>query len=224
MSAIAQAWVSSIKVGNQTAKQLLQFYASHNFNRPGFEFKNETLAEQLEVTPRAVRNAHKLLIEKGFIKKEVRHSKTGRQLTNRFSINIPREFEENFKRISHVKRGGGTRFLPRGEVRSSLNNNINSKKHNRDNVKNTIKKSKAYLDKKEHVTYSYPKNRAKPKQKQFSSSTGFACPTKQSTSYDPNRLRAGTNGTKMSPLLVEHMNKMNKSYSNVPIKMLNDIH
>lgn len=68
MSAIALSWVATIKVGNQTAKQLLQFYASHNFNRPGFEFKNKTLAQQLEVSERAIRDAHKLLIDKGLIK------------------------------------------------------------------------------------------------------------------------------------------------------------
>ena len=96
MSAIALSWVASIKVGNQTAKQLLQFYASHNFNRPGFEFKIETLASQLETSRSSIKRAHNLLVEKELIKKEARYSSDGRQLPSSIFLNIPQAFVDNF--------------------------------------------------------------------------------------------------------------------------------
>lgn len=131
MTAIALSWVATIKVGNQTAKQLLQFYASHNFNKPGFEFKNETLANQLEVKVRAIQNAHKLLIDKGFLKKEERFAKDGSQLSSTYYLNIPNEFVDNF----FNKGGEGVlktsppclKDTPRGVLKTPLNNNINNK-------------------------------------------------------------------------------------------------
>lgn len=136
MSAIALSWIATIKVGNQTAKQLLQFYASHNFNKPGFEFKNDTLAEQLEVKVRAIQNAHKLLIKKGFLNKEERFGSDGSQLTSIYYLNIPNEFVDNF-----FKRGGEGVFktsppclkdTPRGVLKTPLNNNINNKENKRE--------------------------------------------------------------------------------------------
>jgi hypothetical protein len=142
MSAIASAWVASITVGNQTAKQLLQFYASHNFGKPGFEFKNSTLAHQLEVTERAIRAAHQFLIEKEFLTKEIRFNSEGRQLTNAFYLNIPQAFIDKFLGVDKEKPpvdnlGGegerssslGGNVVPGEGERSSslLNNNINNK-------------------------------------------------------------------------------------------------
>lgn len=137
MSAPALAWVASIKVGNQTAKQLLQFYAAHNFNKPGFEFKIDTLAEQLETSKSSIQRAHKLLIEKGLIIKEPRYSKDGRQLSSSVFLNIPQEFVDNFfnkggegvtltpTRVSH-RHGEGVTLTP------LYNNNINNKKNKRE--------------------------------------------------------------------------------------------
>ncbi len=136
MSAIALSWVATVKVGNQTAKQLLQFYASHNFNKPGFEFKNETLADQLEVKVRAIQNAHKLLIEKDLLIKEERFGKDGSQLTSVFYLNIPPQFVDNF-----FNRGGEgvlktsppcLKDTPRGVLKTPLNNNINNKQNKRE--------------------------------------------------------------------------------------------
>jgi len=139
MSAIALSWVATIKVGNQTAKQLLQFYASHNFNKPGFEFKNDTLADQLEVKVRAIQNAHKLLVEKGFLKKEERFAKDGSQLTSIYYLNIPNEFVDNF-----FNRGGEgvlktsppcLKDTPRGVLKTPLNSNINNKQNKRETAR-----------------------------------------------------------------------------------------
>lgn len=132
MSALAQMWVASIKVGNQTAKQLLQFLASHNFAKPGFEFSNKTLADQLEVKERAIQRAFKLLIDKKLIIKEPRYDKKGRQLSNQTWLNIPQEFvdkcfgEDVFKTSLGVSVGRGE-----GARRTPLNNNINNKNNNK---------------------------------------------------------------------------------------------
>lgn len=131
MSAIALAWVAKIRVGNQTAKQLLHFYAAHNFGKPGFEFKNETLAEQLEVTERCIRKAHAILIEQKLVIKKTRKNKNGQQLPNLIYLNIPKEFVDNFLNgncNSTANGGGRGNVVPGGEERSSaLNNNINKK-------------------------------------------------------------------------------------------------
>lgn len=92
-------WVSTITVGNQTAKQLLQYYALHNFTKLGFEFKNETLAKQLEVKVRSIQRAHDFLLKKGFIKREERHAKNGRQLTNTIVLNIPDSFIKKYEQF-----------------------------------------------------------------------------------------------------------------------------
>lgn len=140
MSAIASAWVATLTVGNQTAKQLLQFYASHNFGKPGFEFKNSTLSIQLEVTERAIQLAHKLLIEKELIIKETRYNDEGRQLTNNFYLNIPQSFVDNFmgegERSSpprvNVVRGEGERSSP------LYNNNLNNNYSNKSSIAQSV--------------------------------------------------------------------------------------
>lgn len=135
MSAISLSWVATVKVGNQTAKQLLQFYASHNFNKPGFEFKTKTLAEQLEVDERSIRRAHLLLVKKGFVRKEERFGKDGSQLSSLIYLNIPQEFVDNFfsaGRGADIKSGGGGHKVPpRADIKSPLsikNNNINKER------------------------------------------------------------------------------------------------
>lgn len=130
MSAITLAWVATIKVGNQTAKQLLQFYASHNFKKSGYEFKIETLANQLEVSERSIQNAHKLLVSKGFLIKTERFSKDGSQLPSNYDFNIPDEFVDNFFREGETNAPSPrTTCTPRGAPRAplSINNNINNK-------------------------------------------------------------------------------------------------
>jgi hypothetical protein len=96
MSAIALKWVAQMKVGNSIAKNLLRFYACHNFGKPGFEFKNKTLAEQLEVSETSIKEAHRLLQEKNLIKRKAQYDKTGRQCATITYLNIPDEFTEDF--------------------------------------------------------------------------------------------------------------------------------
>lgn len=135
MSAIALSWVATVKVGNQTAKQLLQFYASHNFNKPGFEFKNDTLASQLEVKVRAIQNAHKLLVEKGLLIKEERFGKDGSQLTSVFYLNIPQQFVDNFFGEGVLKTSPPCfKDTPRDVLKTPLNNNINNKQNKRERI------------------------------------------------------------------------------------------
>ncbi len=145
MSAIALSWVATIKVGNQTAKQLLQFYASHNFNRPGFEFKNKTLAQQLEVSERAIRDAHKLLIDKGLIKRVPQYGKDGSQLSTITYLEIPDSIADNFFKGRGGEElaagGGGTSCHPREELAATLNSNINNKKNKSLCVTRETKKS-----------------------------------------------------------------------------------
>lgn len=137
MSGIALAWVASVTVGNQTAKQLLQFYAGHNFGKPGFEFKNETLARQLEVKERAIQRAHKLLIDKKLIIKEKRFNEDGRQLTNSFYLNIPQEFVDNYmgegvpRTSLGVSLGRGEGVLKTPLYNNKLNNKLNTKSDER---------------------------------------------------------------------------------------------
>jgi hypothetical protein len=134
MSAIALAWVASIKVGNQTAKQLLQFYAAHNFNKPGFEFKNKTLCEQLEVGERAIREAHKFLVDRNLIKRVPRYGKNGDQMSTLTYLLIPDSFVDNFFKVGggggSTCRGGGN-YVPGGEDLGAplYNNNLNNKKN-----------------------------------------------------------------------------------------------
>lgn len=133
MSAIALAWVATVKVGNQTAKQLLQFYACHNFHKPGYEFKNETLANQLEVEVRSIQRAHDLLVEKNLIKREPRYNKEGRQISSTTYLNIPDEFVDNFMGEGDIKSSlGVTLCQGEGDTVSPLyNNNINNKLNNK---------------------------------------------------------------------------------------------
>lgn len=132
MSAIALAWVARIKVGNQTAKQLLHFYAAHNFGKPGFEFTIKTLVEQLETSERDIQRAHALLLEQKLIIKKARYSKSGQQLPNLLYLNIPQSFVDNFLNgdCKITANGGGRVSGGRGEGVSMapLNNKINNKK------------------------------------------------------------------------------------------------
>lgn len=107
MSAIAIKWVSEIKTGNQTAKQLLLFLASHSFYKPGFFFRLETIADQMEVSVRAVQKSIKLLEEKSYLSKEYRFDeKTGRQTTNGYYLNIPDSYYDVFfKEHEHISQG-----------------------------------------------------------------------------------------------------------------------
>lgn len=137
MSAIALKWVSTIKVGNQTAKQLLLFYASHNFNTDDYVFKNSTLANQLEVTERAIRNAHKLLLEQELIKKQLRFNENGRQTTNSIMLNIPPEFVDNFFGEEERSAPLGRNVVLGEEERSAplLNNKaLNNKSNNKESA------------------------------------------------------------------------------------------
>jgi helix-turn-helix protein len=96
MSSMAIQWVKDITVGNQTAKQLLQFLACHNFHKPGFFFKIETLAKQLEVSERAIQKAFRLLESKNLVRTEKRFDSAGRQMTNVYYLNVPDEYIENY--------------------------------------------------------------------------------------------------------------------------------
>src|ERR1017187_10131295 len=136
MSAIALKWVSGITVGNQTAKQVLLFLASHSF--PGSEswFRNETMCEQLEISERGLRNAYAILLDKKLIKKTVRFNPNGSQRTNGFRLNIPQEFLEKwFTKEQNdgndgrklVRGGGGTTCLPNNN--KNLLNSSNSFKN-----------------------------------------------------------------------------------------------
>lgn len=168
MSAIALAWVAKTKVGHSTAKQLLLFYASHNFSKPGFEFKNQTLADQLEVSERSIQEAHKLLQEKNLIKRIAQYDKTGRQCSTLTYLNIPNTFVDGFFGSSNndqtdppansappsrqpvdnfSKQGGGgcATFTHQGAPAAPLDNNnkINNKNNNNiyiNNNKNMYKK------------------------------------------------------------------------------------
>lgn len=151
MSGIALAWVATVTVGNQTAKQLLQFYAGHNFASDNYLFKNSTLAKQLEVTERAIRNAHRFLMENGWIKKEQRFDQYGRQTTNSITLNIPQEFVDNYFGEGERSATLGRNVVPGEEERSAalLNNNINNNKKN-SKERNCLKTSKS--SKKIHST------------------------------------------------------------------------
>ncbi len=137
MSAIALTWVSTISVGNQTAKQLLQFYASHNFNTSDYQFKNSTLANQLEVTERAIQKAHKFLMDGGYIKKDVRFNDSGRQTTNSIMLNIPKEFVDNYFGEGEQRSSlGVNKVQGEGERSAPLLNNkaLNNKSNNKESV------------------------------------------------------------------------------------------
>lgn len=97
MSAISLFWVSKLTVGNQTAKQLLQFLASHSFHKPGFFFSISTLCEQLEASESSIHRALKLLLDKNLLLKEERFCKeSGRRLTNCYYLNIPDSFVTSY--------------------------------------------------------------------------------------------------------------------------------
>lgn len=111
MSAIATKWVSGLTIGNTTAKHLLLFLSVHNFHKPGFFFKLETIANQLEISVRAVQKAFLRLEKRKLIVKEYRFDeKTGRQTTNGYYLNIPQEFVDNY----FNEQGEGERGSPLG--------------------------------------------------------------------------------------------------------------
>lgn len=165
MSAIAIKWVSEITVGNQTAKQLLSFLATHNFNTAGIFFKNETVARQLEISIRAVQKAYSLLLKKNLISKVARFDDvSGRQMTNEYHLNIPQEFVDNYFNegeqdsslgVNNVhgggayRAGGGSKKTSNSENKSkcykktpssnkSFNSNIN--KTDKGAIKKTVSK------------------------------------------------------------------------------------
>lgn len=89
-------WAHSVQVGNQTAKQLLCFLASHSFSKPGLCFKNSTISTILEITERAVRQAKNLLIKKNLLIVEARYDSSGKQISNYMYLNIPQEYVDNY--------------------------------------------------------------------------------------------------------------------------------
>lgn len=89
-------WAHSVHVGNQTAKQLLCFLASHSFSKPGLCFKNSTIATILEITERAVINAKNFLVKKNLIIVEARYDQNGRQISNYMYLNIPQDYVDNY--------------------------------------------------------------------------------------------------------------------------------
>lgn len=120
MSAIAIQWAHQQKVGNQTAKQLLCFLSVQNFNKPGFYFKNSTLANILEVTVRSIQRAKQLLIDKNLIKVERQYDCKGKELTSVIYLNIPDEYTEEV--IHRMENGGRHSVTPslRGDIKTSL--------------------------------------------------------------------------------------------------------
>ena len=152
MSAIALSWVATLTVGNQTAKQLLLFYASHNFGKPGFEFKNCTLSKQLETSERSIQRAHKLLEKEGYIKRIEQFDSDGQQQSTVTYLNISQEFIDNF---FNRKEGEGDSVSPplRHTVtpgvtvchpyNNKLNNNINNSSCKKVKKETKAKKTKA---------------------------------------------------------------------------------
>jgi len=166
MSALAQAWVATVRTGNQTAKQLLQFLASQNFGNPDLFFKAETLANQLEVSLRSIQRAFKLLEQKKLIVKQERYNSSGQQLSNHVYVNVPQDFIDRF--YSHHKQGEGdtpsgrrvTQCRGEGDTLSPLNNNINNNYINK-----SFKSSCASVDARDQIFDTfwniYPKKKNK---------------------------------------------------------------
>lgn len=147
MSAIALKWVAGIKIGNATAKSLLLFYASHNFGKPGFEFHTKTLSDQLEVSERAIRDAHKFLQEKKLIRRIAQYGKDGSQKSTLTYLEIPDEAVDNF-----FKTGGGEEpaaappgsyCRPRAEPAAA---HLNSKYNNNSNKSYIAQKTNRPVD------------------------------------------------------------------------------
>lgn len=146
MSAISLSWVSKLTVGNQTAKQLLQFLASHSFHKPGFFFSISTLCAQLETSESSLHRALKLLLDKSLLLKEERFcEETGRRLTNCYYLNIPDSFVDNYFKNERVPSQISenppvtltpspchTDTLPPVTLTPLNNNNINNKDNKRE--------------------------------------------------------------------------------------------
>lgn len=110
MSTIATIWAYQQRVGHSIAKQLLCFLASNNFNKPGFHYKNSTLANILEVSERSIKNAKEILIDKELIKVEPQFDSRGKQIHSVIYLNIP---DEEFNEVIHKMEGkGGTTCTP----------------------------------------------------------------------------------------------------------------
>lgn len=126
MSFIAISWVNNLLVGNAPAKAILLFFATHNFPKPGFYFKLETIVKKTEYSIATVKRSIRLLEDKKLIMKEERYDDTGRQLTNCYYLNIPDDYiskmmgEEviNTSKNAHVEitvnPQGGSHRTPRG--------------------------------------------------------------------------------------------------------------
>ncbi len=115
MSVIQIKWAHSITVGNQTAKQLLCFLASHHFGKPGMEFRNSTMSKILEVSERTIQKAKKHLVDNGFITVTPQYSSTGKQISNIIYLNVPQQDVDNY--MAELE-GGRSKCTPRGELRS----------------------------------------------------------------------------------------------------------
>lgn len=116
MSSIAIKWVSETIVGNQTAKQLLLFLATHNFHKPGIFFKLETIAKQMEVTVRSVQKAFKILQDKNLVTKQSRFdAETSRQTTNAYYLNIPDSFVDKYFGEGELGSSLGVNYVQGGE-------------------------------------------------------------------------------------------------------------
>lgn len=180
-------WVDSIKVGNSTAKALLRFLASHNFQKPGIFFKNESYMNALEISERTLQRAFDHLEKNKFITRNQRFDKNGRQIENVIYLNIPKEFHDDYeKRLNNPINVGGGRQSD-GARGVNLTGGGRQSDHpliiNNNNKYNNKKQTLRYLE-------------TKPL---------MASPTSQSTSFDPSK---PGRAKKASALLEEMMSKI----------------
>jgi DNA-binding transcriptional ArsR family regulator len=153
MSIIALKWAYTQKLGNPTAKSILAFLASHNFAGDQSCFKVKTIAAATDLTIRAVQIGLKFLHEKGLVKKEARYAEHGGQLSNEYTLNVPKaDVDEWYKSYGeppvdnlgggvHLMQGGGAPDAGGGVNQvhplnnNKYNNNINKKLLSKDEQK-----------------------------------------------------------------------------------------
>ena len=190
MSVIALKWAYSQKVGNATAKNILAFFASHNFSGDTSVFKVRTIMAATEYQETAVRTALQLLVKLKLIIKVPRYGEKGQQLSNEYILNIDKEYAQKFMEDYYDLPTGGVRetkgggaLNAGGGVREThpLNNNINN---------NNLNKS------------SYSSNDKKINKEKINS--GFASVESQSNSYNPDAMNKVY---PISPLLAHAMKK-----------------
>lgn len=139
MSAIALKWVSEIKTGSPSAKHLLLFMASHNFDGNKNFFSIRTLCEQLELSERTIQTALNLLIEQSLIIKEQRYREDGGQTTNCYIINIPETYSEDYFK-THITPPAKNvspplqQLIPPPRSSCTHNNNINNNINKREST------------------------------------------------------------------------------------------